>query len=107
MGKVGVIYAIPDEQCTLSTCTLDQAHFSYLPNLAGNALYLAIFSFLILPQVYLGIRHKTWGYLTAMLGGLILEVLGYVARVQMHFNPFTQSPFLMYVVVLPFLIVTC
>ena len=31
-----------------------------------------------------------------MFGGLILEIIGYVARVQMHYNPFLSSSFLMY-----------
>jgi hypothetical protein len=90
--------AIRDELCTLATCTLAQAHFRYIPTLAGNALLLGIFAFLIVPQVLLGVRYKTWGFMGAMLGGLALEIIGYVARVQMHANPFSQDPFLMYVV---------
>jgi len=93
--------AIPDELCTLQTCSLLQAHFRYLPSLAGNALYLAIFAVLIVPQVVLGIQYKTWGFMGAMLGGLILEVIGYTARVQMHSNPFSQDPFLMYAYAFP------
>ncbi|MCJ1366877.1 hypothetical protein MMC16_006008 [Acarospora aff. strigata] len=91
---------IPDELCTLETCSLLQAHFRYQPSLAGNALLLAIFAVIIAPQVFFGIKYKTWGFMGAMLGGLILEILGYVARVQMHYNPFTQNPFLMYIVTL-------
>lgn len=94
---------IPDEQCTLATCSLLQAHFRYLPSLPGNALYLAIFALLIAPQVFFGIKHKTWGYMIAMLGGLALEVIGYIARVMMHSNPFTQDNFLMCVLA-PFLV---
>lgn len=96
MGQIGN-HAIPDELCTLATCTLEQAHFRYIPTLAGNALLLGIFAFLIVPQVALGVKYKTWGFMGAMLGGLILEIIGYVARIQMHNNPFAQDPFLMYV----------
>ncbi len=88
--------AILDELCTLTTCSLDQAHFDYLPSLAGNALYLAIFAVLIVPQLYYGIKYKTWGFMVAMLFGLALEVVGYAARVQMNDNPFTEAPFLQY-----------
>ncbi|KAK9341982.1 RTA-like protein [Lipomyces starkeyi] len=35
-----------------------------------------------------------------MFGGLVLEILGYVGRIQMHFNPFTRNPFAMYLVCL-------
>ena len=100
MGNIGNNFPIPDELCTLATCTLEQAHFRYIPTLAGNALLLAIFAFLIIPQVGLGIKYKTWGFMGAMLGGLLLEIIGYVARVQMHANPFSQDPFLMYVFLL-------
>lgn len=30
-----------------------------------------------------------------MFGGLVLEVVGYVGRVQMHDDPFSSDPFLM------------
>lgn len=35
-----------------------------------------------------------------MLGGLLLEIVGYVGRVQMHFNPFLANPFLIYIICL-------
>jgi hypothetical protein len=86
---------IPDDLCTLSTCSLLQAHYQYIPTLAGNALYIGIFALLLLVQIFFGIRYRTWGFLAGMIGGLILEIIGYTARVQMHFNPFTSNPFLM------------
>jgi hypothetical protein len=54
------------------------------PNLGGNAFYLACHATLLLPQVWLGIRHKTWGFLFGMFCGHVLELLGYSARVHMH-----------------------
>lgn len=86
---------IPDELCTLQTCSLLQAHYQYLPSLAGNALYAGIFGILLLIQIFLGFRYRTWGFLVGMFGGLVLEVIGYVGRIQMHSNPFIKNPFLM------------
>ena len=83
--------------CTLSTCPLSLANQDYVPTLAGNALYAAIFGILLLIQLFFSLRYRTWGYLVGMFGGLLLEVLGYIGRVQMHSNPFTQGPFLLYV----------
>jgi hypothetical protein len=80
--------------CTLDTCSLIYANFNYIPNLAGNIVYLAVFGLLIVPQLYFGIRYRTWGYMAGMLGGLLLEIIGYVGRVQLHFNPFPFNPFL-------------
>ncbi|KAK9490407.1 RTA1 like protein-domain-containing protein [Lipomyces doorenjongii] len=93
-------FTIPDNLCTLQTCTLAQAHFTYLPNLGGNAFYAAWFGLLAVVQILLLVRYRIWGYSVAMLGGLILEILGYVGRIQMHFNPFTKNPFAMYLVCL-------
>ena len=98
------------ELCTLSTCPLKLgndtlANQDYLPTLGGNSLFAAIFGVLLLVQLFFGIRYKTWGYLVGILGGLLLELLGYIGRIQMHSNPFTQGPFLLYVApVLPSLL---
>jgi hypothetical protein len=87
--------------CTLQTCPLSLAHVQYVPNLGGNLLYVAIFGLALVAQIGLAIRCKTWGFGGAMFGGLVLEVIGYVARVQIHSNPFKKNPFLMYVFWLP------
>ncbi|CAM1504973.1 Fc.00g106100.m01.CDS01 [Cosmosporella sp. VM-42] len=67
------------------------------PNLGGNAFFLACHGALIVPQIYLGIRYKTWGFLFGMSSGHFLEILGYVARVQMHFG---MGRYLLYIVTL-------
>lgn len=90
-------YDIPREDCTLATCCIAQSNFDYLPSLGGNLFYAILFTVALLFQLGIGIPYKTWGYMTAMVMGLILEVLGYAARVWMHYAPFAQNPFLMYV----------
>jgi cell shape-determining protein MreD len=88
------------ELCTLETCDLSMASFLYLPTLPGNAIYAAIFGIYIVAQLFLGIKHKTWGYMVAMVLGLLLEVIGYVARIMLHNSPFDNNNFLMYLVTL-------
>ncbi|GLA75071.1 hypothetical protein AtubIFM55763_006333 [Aspergillus tubingensis] len=88
------------QQCTLETCPMSYAHITYLPNLGGNAFYIALFAFFIPVQLYLGIRHRTWGYLFGAICGLILEVLGYIGRIYMRHNPFIDRWFIMYLVCL-------
>ena len=83
--------------CTLQTCPLSDAQIGYVPSLAGNAFYVAIFALLLFAQIFLGIFYRTWGFLVATFMGIVLEVIGYIARIQMHFNPFLQNPFLMQV----------
>ncbi|KAL5045006.1 hypothetical protein BDW71DRAFT_95074 [Aspergillus fruticulosus] len=88
------------QQCTLQTCPLSLAHTSYLPNLGGNGFYVALFAFLIPVQLVVGIRTRTWSFMTGTVCGLLLEVLGYVARIKMRANPFIDRWFTMYMVCL-------
>jgi hypothetical protein len=97
LSATGSKVTIPYDQCTLQTCPVSQAQLPYAPNLAGNVLFLSIFSLCLVCNLLLGIWYRTWGYVTAMSIGCMLEVLGYVGRVQMHYNPFPQNPFLLYV----------
>ncbi|KAH7012357.1 putative RTA1 domain protein [Macrophomina phaseolina] len=90
----------PSDYCTLDTCPLSEANFTYVPTLAGNATYLAFFALLLPIQLFLGIRYRTWGFLAGMTGGLVLEIIGYVGRIQLHFNPFPFDPFLEYLICL-------
>jgi hypothetical protein len=84
---------VPYDQCTLQLCPIVDAQITYAPNLAGNVLYLSIFSFCLVCNLILGLWYRTWGYLVAMILGCTLEILGYVGRIQMHYNPFPQGPF--------------
>ncbi|GIK00908.1 hypothetical protein Aspvir_004938 [Aspergillus viridinutans] len=90
----------PSDYCTLDTCPLSLANFDYVPNLASNVLYLALFGTMLVANLGLGIYYRTWGYLVGMIGGLALEVIGYVGRVQLHYNPFPFDPFLEYLICL-------
>lgn len=85
------------QQCTLETCPLSYAHIRYIPNLGGNAFYVTLFAILIPVQIWIGIRTRTWGFMFGSICGLILEVLGYVARLKMRDNPFIDCWFTMYV----------
>ena len=93
------LLANPD-LCTLQTCDLSLASFLYLPTVAGNALFAALFGICLVGQLYLGIRYRTWGYMATIVSGLLLEIIGYVARVMLHSSPFDNNDFLMYLICL-------
>jgi hypothetical protein len=85
--------------CTYATCSVEEyGQMNYVPTLAGNALFLGLFGLALLCQCLLGIRYRTWGYLFGMFGGLVLEILGYIGRVQLHYNVFSQNKFVNYVI---------
>lgn len=81
--------------CTLETCPLSCAQVDYLPTLAGNALYAAAFGLLLIAQLGLGIKYKTWGFMVGMICGLLLEVVGYAGRIMLHNDPFDFNNFIM------------
>lgn len=82
--------------CTLDTCCLMQGGtFLYLPSFGGNVFFAVFFGLFIIPNLYLGIKHKTWGYMAGMVIGLLLEVLGYAARIMLHNNPWDGNGFLL------------
>jgi len=87
--------ADPEMYCNITLCPLVLGQVEYIPTLAGNALYAAIFGILLVAQLFFGIRYKTWGFMGGMLGGVLLELIGYIARIQLHDNPFKNNPFLM------------
>jgi RTA1 like protein len=84
--------------CNLQTCPLIYAYLMYDPTLWGNALFLSIFSLLLPIQAFLSIHYRTSGVLVATFLGLSMEIIGYVGRVRMHFNPFLKENFLMYLI---------
>ncbi|KIW88040.1 uncharacterized protein Z519_11150 [Cladophialophora bantiana CBS 173.52] len=85
--------------CTYATCSVeDYGQLRYIPSLAGNAFYLAVFCLACVAQILLGIRYRTWGFLVGMLGGIGLEMMGYISRIQLHFDDFNNNYFIIYLV---------
>jgi len=84
------------DDCTLSTCPISDAQLTYDPSLTANTFFLALFGVCLAITVPSCIYHRTWGYLVAMTMGLTLEMIGYIGRIQMHYNPFIEKPFMMY-----------
>lgn len=78
----------------LEVSTYTETMADVLYDLAGNVTFLTLFAILLPPQLWFGYRHKTWGFTFGMICGLVLEVIGYVARVQMHHG---EGRFAMYV----------
>lgn len=95
MDAAQLDYLLQNGLCTLSLCPLDYAFVRYDPSLGGNIFYAILFGVLLLAQLALGIRYRTWSFMGSMCGGLVLEVVGYAGRVLMHYDPFSNNNFLM------------
>lgn len=84
-----------DANCTLSVCPLDQSIYGYRPTLPGSAVLIALYGICAIIQLAMGIRYKTWGFMTVMFLGCLDEILGYVARIMYNQNPWNGSSFVM------------
>ncbi len=81
--------------CTLATCPIILSKIGYIPNLPGNAFLAAWFSLMLLAQLALSIKYRTWSHLAGQFFGLVLEIVGYVARIKLHDTPFSDRQFVM------------
>ncbi len=79
------------DSCSVEKCPLTSSFFEYRPSLAANGLFIALFSLSLVG--YLGqalISRSFLGFTICMIGGCILEVLGYIGRVMSYYNPWNQ-----------------
>lgn len=69
---------------------------TFTPILAANAVFVAIFSVLLFCQALLTIKFwRHYGYAIGMLCGLLLEMLGCVAKVQLSHNRQNKNAYIM------------
>jgi hypothetical protein len=88
------------DNCVISVCSLDYAQIAYVPSYGGNLAYCATFGVLLLAQMGLVWKYHVWGFFVGMICGLILEVLGYVGRINLSGDPFNFDQFVLYLVCL-------
>ncbi|KAL0932054.1 parasitic phase-specific protein psp-1 [Colletotrichum truncatum] len=94
-------YAInfgPDANCTLEICDIQYSLFKYRPSLPVNALFLALFAIAAIIHIFLGIRWRSWWFMSCIVAGCVLEIIGYVGRILLHNNPFAFVPFMLQIV---------
>lgn len=83
------------ENCTSVTdfCPVEATIYGYYPNLGANAFFLALFAICCIVQTFLGLRFRTWTYLIALFFGALGEAIGYIGRVMMNSNPWSETGF--------------
>ncbi|KAL7915563.1 RTA1 like domain-containing protein [Trichoderma velutinum] len=89
-----------DENCTLSTCPVEESILSYRPSLPANVIFAACFGAIALVHVYLGWRWKSWGFMIGMILGCTSEIIGYIGRIMLWQNPFSFPGFMIDIVCL-------
>ncbi|KAM0440066.1 hypothetical protein ACHAPT_001169 [Fusarium lateritium] len=91
----GLITFGPLANCTLDLCPLELSLLRYRPSIPATAVFIAIFGLSLAVHAFQGIKSKTWGFMSSMLAGCILEIIGYVGRIIIYNNPFDFNGFLM------------
>ena len=88
--------------CTKSTCDPSESVYGYEPNLAATLVFLILFTLSGFAYAFQGVKTKTYFFTTAMVLGALSETLGYVAKILLHLDPFSDTGFKMSVVLLTF-----
>ncbi|RDW93489.1 RTA1 domain-containing protein [Aspergillus mulundensis] len=81
------------DNCTSVTpaCPVSGTTLGYSPNLAGNLILLIVFAVCGLAQLWLGVRYKVRLYTTLVFLGCAGEVVGYIGRLMLHSNPWSNG----------------
>ncbi|PNY23444.1 uncharacterized protein TCAP_06613 [Tolypocladium capitatum] len=88
----------PNANCTLQRCPIEWSVYQYRPSLAANIIFLALFATAMAVHVFLGIRWKSWWFMSFIIVGCIVEMVGYAGRVILYQNPFSFGGFMIQIV---------
>ena len=78
------------KDCTMATCPVSDSVYGYQPSVPANAFFLAVFALLALVHIAQGIRWRTWFFGTVMALGCTGEAVGYVGRLMLHGDVFSN-----------------
>jgi hypothetical protein len=92
----------PNQGCTKSTCDASRSIYGYEPNLAATIFFLIVFAASGTAHLWQGIATRTYFFSIAMAIGCLASVIGYIAKLLLHSDPFSDLGFKMSVVVLTF-----
>ena len=81
-------------------CPVEATTYGYKPNIAGSIFFAAMFGGLGCLHFLVNAYFQAWTFLVSISLGAILELLGYAARCQMHFNPWDSRMFKLQIVTL-------
>ncbi|KAM0563401.1 hypothetical protein ACHAPJ_001122 [Fusarium lateritium] len=83
------------DDCTDITalCPVSATVLGYVPNKGSSIFFTIGFAILFFSAVGLGVWKRTWTYAATLGAGLLLEMIGYIGRIQMDPNPWNSSAF--------------
>jgi len=83
------------QNCTSVTpdCPVNLTVYGYYPSLPANAFFCAYFALFTIVNLLLTLRFKTWSFGILMSLGCAGEMAGYIGRLLMHSNPWSNVGF--------------
>lgn len=88
----------PSANCTLEVCPIEWSVYGYRPSLPTNIVFLVLYTIAIITHIVLGIRWKSWGFMSCMILGSLVEIVGYAGRIVLYKNPFDFLGFMIQIV---------
>ncbi|TKA31400.1 hypothetical protein B0A50_02246 [Salinomyces thailandicus] len=104
MATLAHLLARADENrgCTQNTCPVSESVYGYRPSLGATIFFLILFALSGCLYAWQGLKTKTYFFTWAMILGSLSEILGYVAKLLLWNDPFSDTGFKMSVVLLTF-----
>ncbi|KAK9364376.1 sphingoid long-chain base transporter RSB1 protein [Lipomyces kononenkoae] len=84
-----------NQKCTTITpsCPVEATIYGYYPSLPANVFFAAAFCLYMVLNIAFAVRYRTVNYGIALILGCLIEVVGYIGRIMMHHNPWSQAGF--------------
>jgi hypothetical protein len=81
-------------------CPVEASLYGDYFNLGACVFFVVAYALALIPQIYFGIRARTWSYMVWLAIGTIFELVGYCGRVVMSSNPWVYNAFVIQLVLL-------
>ncbi|KAM0553087.1 hypothetical protein ACHAPJ_007635 [Fusarium lateritium] len=81
-------------------CPAEASLYGDTFNLGGCVFFVVAHALALLPQLYFGIKARTWSFTVWLAIGTIFELIGYCGRVVMSSNPWVYNAFVIQLVLL-------
>ncbi|KAF1811474.1 hypothetical protein P152DRAFT_508052 [Eremomyces bilateralis CBS 781.70] len=88
----------PGANCTLDLCPIEWTVYQYRPNLPVSIVFMALYAIALIIHIYLGLRWRSWGFMTFMVIGCLYAIIGYGGRVILWTNPWSFAGFMIQMV---------
>ncbi|KAM5350324.1 hypothetical protein ACJ41O_006829 [Fusarium nematophilum] len=81
-------------------CPVEASLYGDYFNLGACVFFVVAHGIALIPQLWFGIRARTWSFTLWLAIGTIFEIMGYVGRVIMSSNPWVYNAFVIQLVML-------